>query len=287
MSLAELLAAQPVLWVASCAIFGLVIGSFLNVVILRLPRMMEHQWRRECALLLEQDAPADTRYDLIHPPSTCPGCGTRIRPWQNVPLLSFALLRGRCGQCAQPISWQYPAVEAGAGALAAAVALSFPPGATALAAALLVFSLLTLAVIDLRTQLLPDSIVLPLLWAGLCVNLFGLFAPLADAVIGAVAGYLSLWLVFHAFRLATGKEGMGYGDFKLFAALGAWFGWQSLPLIILVASASGSVLGGLMLVSGALERGKPMPFGPYLAAGGLLLLFFRDTLAGWLMVVSG
>ena len=277
----ELLASSPGLWMLCCLLMGLTVGSFLNVVISRLPQMMEAQWRSECSTLLELDAPQQETLTLARPASRCPGCGTPIRVWQNIPVISFLLLRGRCAACGIGISWQYPVVELAAGLLAVWAAHHFGFGWQAATAIGLAWTLLALAVIDLRTQLLPDSLVLPLLWAGLTVNLFGVFVPLADAVVGAMAGYLSLWLVFHAFRLLTGKEGMGYGDFKLLAALGAWMGWQLLPWIILAASAVGALVGIGLLVTKRLAQGKPMPFGPFLAAAGWLVLLYGQDFANW------
>ncbi len=272
---------NPGLWIAACVLFGLLVGSFLNVVISRLPIMMERSWKQECAVLLEQPLAPHEHFDLVKPRSQCPRCGHGISAWQNIPLLSYLLLRGRCANCSNPISMQYPLVEAAAGLLAGLAAAHYGVSWAAIAAIGLALTLLPLAVIDFHTQLLPDSMVLPLLWFGLFANLFEIFVPLHDAVVGAMAGYLSLWLVYHAFRLVTGKEGMGYGDFKLLAALGAWFGWQLLPWIILAASCVGASLGILLMVTKKLQQGQAMPFGPFLAGAGLVVLFGRDFIGTW------
>ena len=262
------------------AVFGLLIGSFLNVVIHRLPRMMESEWEREARSLLEPegDHPESPRYDLWSPRSQCPHCERPIRAHENVPVLSFLLLRGRCPGCGRHISWQYPAVELLTAALFAITILHFGASTAGLAALALTALLIAAAGIDARTTLLPDQLTLPLLWLGLIANYFGLFTDLESAVLGAVAGYLSLWLVYHAFRLATGKEGMGYGDFKLLAALGAWLGWQALPMILLLASLVGAIVGIALILLRGRDRNIPIPFGPYLAAAGWLVLLGGDSL---------
>ena len=262
----------------STLLFGLVVGSFFNVVILRLPRMMEQTWRAECCELLEQTPPEETRLSLSSPPSRCPGCDTRIRPWQNIPVISFLLLRGRCGGCGIAISMRYPLVELCTGLLSLYAALVFGPTVTLVAALVLIGFLIVLTGIDIDTCLLPDSLTLPLLWLGLLVNVAGVFCTLESAVIGAVMGYLSLWSIYWLFKLTTGKEGMGYGDFKLLAALGAWFGWEALPLIIILSSFVGAFLGISLVVLRRHERDAPMPFGPYLAGAGLLTLFYGEAL---------
>jgi leader peptidase (prepilin peptidase)/N-methyltransferase len=281
--LSELLEQGSGFLVFSATLLGLIAGSFLNVVILRLPRMMELAWKRECREILELPPVAEEKISLVFPASRCNGCGSRIRAWQNVPVVSWVLLRGRCANCKAGVSVQYPLVEAATGILSAVCAWRFGWSLQLLPALLLTWSLIALAVIDLRTQLLPDSIVLPLLWLGLALGLAPAFVNLHDAVIGAMAGYLSLWSVFHLFRLITGKEGMGYGDFKLFAALGAWMGWQVLPLIILLSSVVGAVVGiGLVLLR---RQGKdiPMAFGPYLAAAGwIALIWGHDITSAYL-----
>jgi leader peptidase (prepilin peptidase)/N-methyltransferase len=262
----------------STLLFGLVVGSFFNVVILRLPRIMEQTWRAECCELLEQTPPGETRLSLSSPPSRCPGCDTRIRPWQNIPVISFLLLRGRCGGCGMAISMRYPLVELCTGLLSLCAALAFGPTVTLVSALILIGFLIVLTGIDIDTCLLPDSLTLPLLWLGLLVNVAGVFCTLVSAVIGAAMGYLSLWSIYWLFKLTTGKEGMGYGDFKLLAALGAWFGWEALPLIIILSSFVGAFLGISLVVLRRHERDAPMPFGPYLAGAGLLTLFYGEAL---------
>jgi leader peptidase (prepilin peptidase)/N-methyltransferase len=276
----SLLELAPAWTIALAAVFGLLIGSFLNVVIHRLPRMMQSEWEREARSLLEPegDHPESTRYDLWSPRSQCPHCERPIRAHENVPVLSFLLLRGRCPGCGAHISWQYPAVELLTAALFAVTILHFGASTTGLAALALTAVLIAAAGIDARTTLLPDQLTLPLLWLGLVANYFGLFTDLESAVLGAVAGYLSLWLVYHAFRLATGKEGMGYGDFKLLAALGAWLGWQALPMILLLASLVGAIVGIALILLRGRDRNIPIPFGPYLAAAGWLVLLWGDSL---------
>lgn len=290
-----LLSAQPGLFVALMGVLGLMFGSFINVVVHRLPTMLDRQWRAQCRALLAEtdeagcvapdaDAPPE-RYDLSWPPSRCPACGWRIRWYQNIPLLSWLFLRGRCASCQAAISMRYPLVELLTGVLFAAAAWQWGYSAQAVAAATLLAALVALTFIDLDTFLLPDDITLPLLWLGLLVNLNGLFAPLDEAVLGAALGYFSLWAVYHLFKRLTGKEGMGGGDFKLLAALGAWLGWKLLLPIVLLASLAGAVFGlALMLLAGH-GRNQPLPFGPWLACGGALALFFGpDILVVWLGV---
>lgn len=276
----ETLQQSPSLAVAFALVFGLMIGSFLNVVIYRLPKMMEIEWEDQAAELRGEDPPERERFDLIAPRSRCPACGHRLGALENIPLLSWLVQRGRCKACGTAISARYPVVELTAGLLAALAVWRFGFGWTGLGAALLCFALIVLTFIDLDTQLLPDSITLPILWLGLLFNLWGVFAPLQDAVVGAMAGYLVLWGVYWAFRLLTGKEGMGYGDFKLLAALGAWFGWTALPAIILFASVVGSAVGIGLILFARHQREVPIPFGPYLAAAGVLALHFRMEFAG-------
>jgi leader peptidase (prepilin peptidase)/N-methyltransferase len=255
-------------------IFGLVVGSFLNVVIHRLPRMLEQEWRQECAELSGQETPPSETLSLVTPGSRCPHCGTPIKPWHNVPLFGYVLLRGRCAACSAPIGLRYPLVELATGLLTAAVAWRFGLSWEGLAAALLTWSLVALTVIDIDHQLLPDRITMPLVWTGLLFSVWGLFTTPGDAIVGAVSGYLSLWLVFQGFRLATGKEGMGFGDFKLLAVFGAWFGWQLLPQIVLVSSVVGAVTGVAMMAAGRQGRGQPIPFGPFLAVAGWIALMW-------------
>ena len=268
----------PALFAVICGVLGLLVGSFLNVVIHRLPMMMERDWRNHCAELHGEEPPQNKPLSLARPGSRCPACGHAIRAIENVPVLSWIFLRGRCSACAKPISPRYPLVEATSGLLCAFAALHFGYGWAAAGAMLLIWCLIALTWIDLDTQLLPDSITLPLLWAGLLFNVSGSFVDLQSAVIGAAGGYLSLWLVYWAFKLTTGKEGMGYGDFKLLAALGAWLGWQMLPLTILLSSMLGAVVGITLIVVIKRGRSVPIPFGPYLAAAGILALFWGKPL---------
>lgn len=262
------------LTVATAVLFGLLIGSFLNVVIHRLPRMMEREWAVQCAELRGEPPPEQEPYSLVSPRSHCPQCGRPVAALENVPILSYLVLRGRCRGCGTRISWRYPAVEALTGILFGLTAWHFGAGWPAAAAMVLVAALVALCFIDLDTQLLPDDITLPLVWAGLLVNLFGTFTSLNSAVIGAIAGYLSLWSVYWVFKLVTGKEGMGYGDFKLLAAIGAWLGWQILPLTILASSAVGAVAGITLIVFARHGRNIPIPFGPFLGAAGVISLFW-------------
>jgi leader peptidase (prepilin peptidase)/N-methyltransferase len=278
MSLIEGLQSSLALLVSATLLLGLLVGSFLNVVILRLPRMMEIAWKKECREILELPEEPTEQISLIYPPSRCPSCGAGIRPWQNVPVVSWLLLRGKCAGCSAPISAQYPLVEAATGLLSALCAWHFGWGPQLVAALLLTWALVTLTVIDLRTMLLPDSITLPLLWLGLLLSLIPVFTDMRSALIGAMAGYMSLWLVFHLFKLVTGKEGMGYGDFKLLAALGAWLGWQSLPMIVLLSSVVGAVVGIGLIAFRRLGREMPIPFGPYLAAAGWLAMVYGESL---------
>lgn len=273
---------------ACAALLGLVIGSFLNVVIYRLPVMLERGWRRDARLLLAPDEPpppAGPRFDLASPRSTCPSCKTPIRARHNLPVLSWLWLRGRCAHCGARISPRYPAVEALTGLVSALVALRFGPSLEGLGALLLCWSLIALAFIDLDHQILPDVITLPLLWTGLLFALAGgdgagylVLTDLRSGVIGAMAGYLSLWLVYHGFRLATGKEGMGHGDFKLLAALGAWLGWQLLPLIILLSALVGASIGIALVILRGRNSQQPLPFGPFLAAAGFVALLWGQPL---------
>lgn len=275
----DLLAAEPALLIASCLLLGLIVGSFLNVVALRLPRMMEREWRQEARQILDLPAQEEPALSLLTPPSSCPACGARIRPWHNVPVFGWLALRGRAACCGAPLSLQYPLVELASGLVAAACAWRFGYGPDLLAALVLSWTLLVLALIDARTTLLPDSLTLPLLWLGLLLALAPVFVPLRDAVIGAAGGYLSLWSVFWIFKLLTGKDGMGYGDFKLFAALGAWLGWQSLPLILLLSSVVGAAVGIGVLILRRQGRDLQLPFGPYLAAAGWIALIWGEHLS--------
>lgn len=272
------LSQTPWLFVATTLALGLVVGSFLNVVIHRLPKMMEREWRMQCAELDGREITVTERYNLVLPPSACPHCGHQIGALENIPLLSYLWLRGRCAECKHPIGVRYPVVEAITGLISAYAAWHFGFGWPAAAALILVWALIALTFIDLDTQLLPDDITLPLLWLGLLVNVADVFTDLQSAVIGAVAGYLALWSVYWLFKLVTGKEGMGYGDFKLLAALGAWLGWKMLPAILLLSSVVGAFVGIALILFARHGRNVPIPFGPYLAGGGLVALFWGQTL---------
>jgi leader peptidase (prepilin peptidase)/N-methyltransferase len=262
-------------------LLGAMIGSFLNVVVHRLPRILERQWQSDCAQLRGEEVAETPAYNLATPRSTCPSCGRMIAWYDNIPILSYLRLHGRCRHCGAAISARYPLVEFVTACLTAFTVWHFGWALNTLAALLLVWSLLALTFIDAETQLLPDSITLPLLWLGLLRNLYLGPVPLEAAVLGAVSGYLALWAVYHAFKLLTGKEGMGYGDFKLLAALGAWLGWQMLPLVILASSVVGAVIGVAMIALVGHDRAKPLPFGPYLALGGILALFWGEPLMAW------
>jgi len=265
---------EHLLTVPLIGILGLLVGSFLNVVIHRLPKMMEQDWREQCAEFSGTEPPPAEKLSLARPRSRCPACGHGIAAWENIPVISYLVLKGHCSACKAPISWRYPMVEIIAGLLSAFAAWHFGPTWQLLGALLLLWSLLALTGIDLDTQLLPDDITLPLLWLGLCFNLSGTFTELTSSVIGAMAGYLTLWSVYWLFKLTTGKEGMGYGDFKLLAALGAWLGWQMLPAIVLLSSVVGAVVGIGLILFARHGRETPIPFGPYLAAAGVLALFW-------------
>ena len=278
-----LLQQSPAWLLATVAVVGLCVGSFLNVVIHRLPRMMEAQWRAECASLEGRDAPEPEVFNLVTPRSRCPSCGTQITALQYVPLVSWIALRGRCAACRAPISIRYPAVELAAGALAVLVGWRLGYSAALPFALAYAWALLALTFIDLDTQLLPDDITLPLLWLGLIANSFGLFSDLRSAVLGAAGGYLILWLVYWAFRILARKEGMGYGDFKLLAAIGAWVGWQVLPVAIVVAAGLGAVIGSISLWLSRKGSDTRIPFGPYLALGGIVaLLWGHAAVVAWI-----
>lgn len=276
--LLPLFKSDPIMFAIVCGLLGLVVGSFLNVVIHRLPKMMEREWHAQCAELNGQTPPPTPRYNLLVPRSACPHCGHVITAIENIPVLSYLFLRGRCKGCGAAISPRYPVVETFSGILSAYAAWHFGFGSAGLAAIVFVWALITLTCIDFDTQLLPDDITLPLLWLGLLLNLNNVFTSLPNAVIGAVVGYLVLWGVYWAFRLTTGKEGMGFGDFKLLAAIGAWMGWTLLPLVILLSSLVGAVVGISLIVFTKHGRNIPIPFGPYLAGGGLIALFWGQAL---------
>ena len=282
----EVFQVYPMLGYVFATLLGLVFGSFANVVIGRLPRMLELQWRKECAesfteLKEHNEEEPPTRFNLAYPASHCPSCGHSIRWYENIPLLSYLFLRGKCSACKTKISMQYPIVEALSGLLALAAVLHFGFNYVGLAYAVLLYCLLILTMIDRQTMLLPDQITLPLLWLGLLLTISILPVSPVDALIGAAAGYLFLWSVFWAFKLITGKEGMGYGDFKLLAVIGAWLGWQALPLVILLSSLVGAVYGIGLIVLRLHEQSKPMPFGPFLAIAGGIALFYAQPIYQW------
>ncbi len=263
-------------------VFGLLVGSFLNVVIHRVPIMLEADWAAQAAEMRGEELPAQPAFNLMTPRSRCPHCGHQITALENIPVLSWLVLRGKCRGCGAPISARYPIVELITGLLSVLAIWQLGFTAAGLGAVLLGFFLVALTGIDLDTQLLPDNMTLPLLWIGLIFNLWGTYVSLQAAVIGAIAGYLILWSIYWLFKLATGKEGMGYGDFKLLAALGAWFGWQSLPAIVLLSSLVGSVVGIALILFARHGREVPIPFGPYLAGAGLLALYFRAPINSFL-----
>ncbi|SMB25110.1 Type 4 prepilin-like proteins leader peptide-processing enzyme [Includes: Leader peptidase; N-methyltransferase] [Sterolibacterium denitrificans] len=269
---------QPACLAALCLLLGLMVGSFLNVVIHRLPLMMQREWEAQCAELREETLAPQETFNLAVPRSRCPKCGHAISALENIPIISWLVLRGRCRGCQAPISPRYPLIEALCGLLSAYAAWRFGYTPMLAGALLFLWAMIALTFIDFDTQLLPDDITLPLLWLGLLFNLGGYFTDTGSAVIGAMAGYLALWCVYWGFKLATGKEGMGYGDFKLLAAIGAWFGWQLLPLVVLLSSVVGAVVGISLIVFARHGRNAPIPFGPYLATAGVIALFWGKSL---------
>jgi leader peptidase (prepilin peptidase)/N-methyltransferase len=277
------------LLIAGAFFLGLLVGSFLNVVIHRLPRQLEHEWRCQCEELLSLDGPAETTRPpgIVHPPSSCPHCGHRIRAHENIPVLSYLLLRGKCSACKTPISPRYPIVEFLTATAFALVAFKLGPTVQCLAALLLTSVLIALSGIDFDHQLLPDNLTLSLLWCGLLLSLFGVFTDPVSSIIGAACGYLFLWAVYHLFRIITGKEGMGHGDFKLMGALGAWFGWQVLPVIILVSSLVGAVIGLILIGTGLQKKEQPIPFGPFIAAAGWITMLWGESLLNAYLGFSG
>lgn len=277
--LSSLLQGDSTLFITVSVIFGLMVGSFLNVVIYRLPKMMEQEWHNNCLELQGKDIPAQQQFTLSKPRSSCPHCGHKIKAIENVPVISYLLLRGRCSACKTPISIRYPLVEIFTGTLIGLTSWQFGYTSATLFAWVFVFALIALTFIDFDTQLLPDDITLPLLWLGLLFNLHSGFTDLESAVIGAMAGYLVLWSVFWLFKLIRGKEGMGYGDFKLLAAIGAWFGWKLLPAVILLSSTLGAIIGIALIVLTKRSKEVPIPFGPFLAIGGIAALFFGQQLS--------
>jgi len=288
MELLDLIETSRLAFASVAALFGLVIGSFLNVVIHRTPIILMQRWQEDCQQLTGHAAAngaKQERFNIITPRSRCPHCGHAISALENIPLLSYLWLRGKCSACRKPISLRYPFVELLSGLLAAVCAWHFGFGVAGLAAIALTWLLVALTFIDIDHQLLPDVMVLPFLWLGLLLNIAGIYTELPTAVIGAASGYLSLWLVFHVFKLITGKEGMGYGDFKLLALFGAWLGWKSLPLIILLSSFIGALIGIGLIVFRGRDRAQPLPFGPYLAAAGwVALLWGEEIVAQYLQI---
>lgn len=285
----DILISNTPLFLTGVFLFGLLIGSFLNVVILRVPARLEHEWRSQCKELLE----IKNEIVAIKPPgivvsrSECPDCGHKITALENLPVVSYLFLRGKCSSCKKRISWRYPFVEIGTALLFLFAAMHFGPTLQTIAALGFTGMLVALAGIDIDHQLLPDDLTLFLLWAGLFVSLFGVFVDPVSSIIGALAGYLSLWSIYHAFRLLTGKEGMGYGDFKLMAAMGAWMGWQMLPLIILLASLAGAVVGLALIAINRHKKSQPMPFGPYIAAAGWIALLWGGQIINAYLRGSG
>jgi leader peptidase (prepilin peptidase)/N-methyltransferase len=278
MVVVEYFSSSLVSWVMAISLLGLLFGSFLNVVIYRLPIMMQREWEFQAAELRGQQLDQNDIFNLSSPRSSCPHCGHAITALENIPVISYLVLGGKCRGCKAGISARYPLIEALTALLSATVAWHFGFTWACLGALLLTWSLIALTFIDLDHQLLPDKITLPLVWLGLFFNLFGVFTDLSSSVVGAIAGYLSLWSIYHLFRLITGKEGMGYGDFKLLAALGAWMGWQSLPMIVLLSSLGGAVVGITLILLRNHQRDVPIPFGPYLAAAGWIAFLWGDQI---------
>jgi len=279
LDLFNLLQEQPGIFIAVSVVFGLMVGSFLNVVIYRLPLMMQKEWERNCQELQGHEVETGENYNLVVPRSACPKCKHQITAMENIPVLSFLFLGGKCSACKTRIPFRYPLIELLSGVLTGVISWQFGFSMTALAAWIFTFALIALTFIDFDTQLLPDSITLPLLWLGLLFNMNAGFTDLQSAVAGAMAGYLILWSIYWLFKLVTGKEGMGYGDFKLLAAIGAWFGWQLLPAVILLSSLAGSIIGVGLIVLARRGRNVPMPFGPYLALGGICALFWGPQIS--------
>ncbi len=275
----EILIEFPPLLYAGVFLLGAVIGSFLNVVILRIPPMLEHDWRCQCRELLELEKQEEERPPgIVMSRSHCPKCGHGIKSWENIPIISYLFLRGKCSACKTGISFRYPLVELLTGILFAVTIWHFGPNLQGLTALFLTAMLVAMAGIDIDTQLLPDNMTIPLMWAGVLASFWSIHTDLVSSVIGAMAGYLILWSIYHLFRLLTGKEGMGYGDFKLLAALGAWMGWQMLPLTILLSSVVGAVVGLVLMGTGRMKRDKPMPFGPFIAAAGWIALIWGEKI---------
>ena len=278
MSFITLLQTNSVFFISLCTTIGLVAGSFLNVIIFRLPKMMEREWNQQCSELRGETIKPLPVLNLVKPRPECPHCKHKITALESIPIISYLALRGRCSQCNTSISLRYPIMEALTGIMSGFIAWHFGYGFITVAALIFVWSMIALAFIDLDTQLLPDEVTLPLLWIGLLINLGNGFTDISSAVIGAASGYIFLWLIYWCFKIATGKEGMGYGDFKLLAVIGAWFGWKMLPLVILLSSLAGAVIGIGLIIVAKNKRDTPFPFGPYLVGGGLVALFWGDQL---------
>jgi len=278
MSFITLLQTNSVFFISLCTTIGLVAGSFLNVIIFRLPKMMEREWNQQCSELRGETTKPLPTLNLVKPCSECPHCKHKITTLESIPIISYLALRGRCSQCNTSISLRYPIMEALTGIMSGFIAWHFGYGFITVAALIFVWSMIALAFIDLDTQLLPDEVTLPLLWIGLLINLGNGFTDISSAVIGAASGYIFLWLIYWCFKISTGKEGMGYGDFKLLAVIGAWFGWKMLPLVILLSSLAGAVIGIGLIIVAKNKRDTPFPFGPYLVGGGLVALFWGDQL---------
>ncbi|MEQ1816035.1 MAG: A24 family peptidase [Nitrosomonas sp.] len=278
MPLLSMLQDTPAFFISFIAIIGLMIGSFLNVVIYRLPEMMKRNWLQQCAELHGEAGKALPTFNLITPRSACTHCGHKITVWENIPIVSYLILLGRCSQCHANISLRYPIVEAVTALMSGFVAWYYGYGLITIAVLIFVWALIALAVIDLNTQLLPDDITMPLLWMGLLINMNSGFTDIQSAIIGAVAGYLSLWSIYWCFKLSTGKEGMGYGDFKLLSAIGAWLGWNMLPLVMLSSSLVGATVGIGLVLTARLKKSTPIPFGPYLVGGAFIALFWGEEL---------
>ncbi len=288
MGIVEFWSSNAGIYMITVAVLGLLVGSFLNVVVYRLPKMLMRDWRRQAREVLDMPEKQDTEaFNLMLPNSNCPNCGHEIKPWENIPLLSWLFLRGKCSGCKQGISLRYPLVELACGVLSGVVAWQFGVSWEALAMLLLTWGLLAMSLIDADHCILPDVLVLPLLWLGLILNSFAVFVSLPDALWGAAIGYMSLWSVFWLFKLLTGKDGMGYGDFKLLAMLGAWGGWQVLPLTILLSSVVGAVLGVIILRLQRSSYSKPIPFGPYLALAGWIALIWGDAITSRYLQFAG
>jgi len=262
-------------------LFSLSVGSFLNVVIYRFPLMLEKNWKSQCRELLDLKQEIEKEITLSKPASTCPNCQHKIRAWENIPVVSYLFLKGKCSQCRTHISFQYPAIEILTALLSLVVAINFGVSWQTLAGMVLTWSLIAMAMIDLHKMILPDDLTLPVLWLGLLLSLFNIFTDPVSSIIGAVAGYMILWMVYQTFKLLTGKEGMGYGDFKLLALFGAWFGWEQLPLVIILSSATGAVIGITMMLIKKHQREQPIPFGPYLAIAGWICMLWGSQITDW------